>query len=305
MARRFYELPPLTMLNTFEAAARLESFKEASLELNVTPGAVSHQIKALEQDLGVTVFERAHRSVILTQEGHILFDALERSFSSLSLALRKVRRMQNTPSVNIGASTAVSSLWLTPRITQFWKKHGNITVNQQVSDQPFSKPLSQDMVVEYGLRRESETTQLLFTDHLVPVCSPEFAAKTSGIELGELAECPLIHLDAPDHNWTTWVKWFETLGYHGPIRSGQRVNNYSIALQLARDSSGVVLGWKRLIAPLLDRGVLVSLGGYHTKAPGAFYLHSGEHELSQDAHLFRNWLINDEMNSPKAEHKPY
>lgn len=292
MARRFYELPSLTMLNTFEAAARLASFKDAASELNVTPGAVSHQVKALEEEMGIPLFVRRHRSVDLTLEGKVLFDALERSFSALSNAVHKVRRMQEEPSITIGATTAVSSLWLTPRITRFWKEYGDKTVNQQVSDSRFGRPLAQDMVIEYGLRRESDNTFLLFEDELLPLCSPEFSQQFNDIELGDLAECSLIHLDAPDHNWTTWINWFEGQGYYGPVRAGQRVNNYTIALQLARDGGGVVLGWKRLVEPLLEREALVPLGQFKNPAPGAFYLITSEQEVGEDAALFRDWLLN-------------
>ena len=97
MARKHYNLPPLTTLTAFEAAARHRSFKLAAMELNVTPGAVSHQIKDLEGDLGVQLFERQHRSVELTTHGVMLFAVLERSFKRLScdaLAFAQIGRQQ-------------------------------------------------------------------------------------------------------------------------------------------------------------------------------------------------------------------
>lgn len=304
MARRFYDLPPLTMLNTFEAAARTKSFKEAAVELNVTPGAISHQVKALEQDLGVKLFKRSHRLVELTVEGGILFDALEHSFSSLSRSVQRVRRMTEEPSVSIGVTSAFSSLWLTPRITRFWKEFPDITVNQQVSDIRFGRPIMVDMIIEYGLHSQDERTTLLFEDELIPLCSPEFARQLGGVDLAGLAACPLIHMDVRNHDWTTWAKWFEALGYYNRIRSGPTVNNYSIALQMAQDGVGVVLGWKRQVRPLLERGVLVPISGFSIPAPGAFYLIAAVSDMSLEAEQFRQWLLEEtssEINSSVGE----
>lgn len=130
MARRYYNLPPLNTLASFECAARNLSIKDAAQELNVTPGAVSHQIKALEGELGTALFERKHRGIGLTENGQRLFASLQRSFSDVSSTLSHVRRTSFDLSVTIAATTAVSSLWLTPRLSRFWKEHGNIPVNQ-------------------------------------------------------------------------------------------------------------------------------------------------------------------------------
>ena len=92
MARKHYDLPPLTTLATFEITARRLSFKHVASELNVTPGAVSHQIKALESELGFSLFQRRHRGVALTQQGALLFHALEGSFIRISTVLNRLRR---------------------------------------------------------------------------------------------------------------------------------------------------------------------------------------------------------------------
>src|SRR5215813_9072461 len=101
MARRYYSLPPLTTLAAFEAAARHLSFKEAAQELSVTPGAVSHQIKALEGDLGAALFRRGHRNVELTQDGEALFEALASSFAKVSHCLQAIRARRSGDVVTI------------------------------------------------------------------------------------------------------------------------------------------------------------------------------------------------------------
>ncbi|MCV6585237.1 MAG: LysR family transcriptional regulator, partial [Marinibacterium sp.] len=116
MSRRHYQLPPLTTLTAFEAAARHLSFKKAAQELSVTPGAVSHQIKALEGELGQPLFLRRHRGVELTPDGEALADALASAFGRVSQVVQGIRDRRIGGRVTIGSSTAVAALWLSGSI---------------------------------------------------------------------------------------------------------------------------------------------------------------------------------------------
>ncbi len=292
MARAFYDLPPMTTLVAFEAAARHGSFKTAAAELNVTPGAVSHQIKALEGELGVALFERVHRGVMLTEDGQDLFTSVQSAFSGMSRSLAQIKRADTERAITVAATTAVSALWLTPRITAFWRERPDIRVNQVVSDARVEGS-GPDLIIEYGLAkgRAGESCEL-FTDVLVPVASPEFVASRPVPELAALAAMPLIHMTAPNTNWTTWKHWFAALGYDGPLARGTRVNNYMIALQAAQDGVGVVLGWKRLVAPFLENGSLVSFGGYELPAPSSFYITRGpKTDARESVDLLERWLL--------------
>lgn len=293
MESQFYGMPPLTTLIAFEAAARHRSFKNAAQDLNVTPGAVSHQIKALETTLGVRLFERRHRGVELTGHGEMLFRELERSFSRTAAVLERIRRDDPGHAVIVSATSAVSALWLTPRLSRFWRQNGQIAINQHVSDFPDAGGHSADLQIRYGdFDSAGKCQNPLFLDHLVPLCTPQFAANNQNPDLSALAAMPLIHLDAPDSNWTTWRTWFEAQGYDGPIAHGTRVNNYSIALQCAQDEVGVVLGWRDLAAPLIHQCVLVTLGDQLIAAPAPFVLVSQpEASLSESAIILRDWLL--------------
>lgn len=291
MAQRHYDLPSLKMLATFECAARCGSFKLAAVELNVTTSAVSHQVKSLEQDLGLRLFERGHRLVKLTPDGQELRKALTSSFMTLSNTVCQLRLKQETPQLTIGATTAVSSLWLTPRVTQFWRSHGDIMVNQNVRDRPFVRPLQPDLVIEYALEAPKEEAVRLFGDRLIPLCSPTFPSECDG-DINTLAHAPLIHLDAAETTWTNWPNWFKSLGYSGLVSAQQRVNNYTIALQLAQDGTGIVLGWKRLVQPLLDSGKLIEYSALSIDAPGAFYLvFKNGRKARPEVQSFSSWLM--------------
>ncbi len=293
MTQRHYGLPSFSALASFEAAARHLSFKNAAAELNVTPGAVSHQVKALEADVGAALFNRVHRGVELTPRGEVLFNVLRRSLLEVSTTMRQLRRTDDDRSVTIATTTAVSSLWLTPRLTTFWKEHGAIPVNQLVSDRPSAIDGSIDFRIVYGVMGSGTPNgHHLFRDHLIPVCSPAFAAQNSATDLQKLATMPLVHLDPPDADWTTWRKWFDEQGHHGEISSGISVNNYTIALQAARDDAGLVLGWERLVQPLIDRGLLVTFGAYSLEAPGTFFIESQSREtMSDNAKAVLDWLL--------------
>lgn len=292
MSRRNFDLPSLKMIGTFEAAARAGSFKDAADELGVTPGAVSHQIRGLEQELGMQLFIRQSRSVLLSTEGSKLYEVVNRSLEEISQTLRKLRELNEVGQVSIGSTTAVSSLWLTPKIAQFWREHGDIQINQEVRDRPFRRPLSLDLTIEYAAYPPSEPAEVLFEDRLLPLCSPNFAHRNIQ-DLEGLANAPLIHLDAKETNWTSWTNWFASLGYGGDLVARHRVNNYAIALQLAQDGLGVVLGWKHLVGSLIDDGRLVPLTDFEIQAPGKFYLIPSTQRPKPQTKILSAWLASD------------
>src|SRR5699024_8208501 len=110
------------------------SFKDAAQELSVTPGAVSHQIRALEGDLGTALFRRGHRSVELTDEGEALFEVLSMAFSKISGRLRAIRARRAGAAVTVGSTSAVAALWLSPSLIRFWRAFPDMNVTQLVQD---------------------------------------------------------------------------------------------------------------------------------------------------------------------------
>ena len=290
MVKHHYGLPSLKMIGTFEAAGRLKSFKDAADELHVTPGAVSHQIRSLEQELDMKLFLRESRAVNLTPEGKELFEVVSSSLNEIGQTVKKLRELNETQHISIGSTTAVLSMWLSQKIAQFWREYGHIQINQEVRDRPFRRPLSLDMIVEYSTNPPEETSNILFEDTLLPLCSPEFEGKNIS-RLEQLSKSYLIHLDAKDTNWTSWANWFETLDYNGEISVRHRVNNYAIALQLAQDGMGVVLGWRHLVKPLIESGSLIPLTKYEIAAPGKFYLVQSKGNQKKYSKIFSEWLL--------------
>jgi LysR family glycine cleavage system transcriptional activator len=300
MARRYYNLPPLTTLAAFEAAARHLSFKDAAQELSVTPGAVSHQIKALEGDLGAALFQRRHRAVELTHEGEALFQALASSFAKVSQCLHTIRARRAGDVVTIGSTSAVAALWLSPSVIRFWREFPNINVNQVVQDRLLRNTSELDLFIRYGPEHDPRFEQIeLYRDQLVPVASPALAEAFKGGELQPLARQRLIHLESEDKSWTTWDDWFRQLGYDGPISAGMHVNNYSVALQVAQDGAGVALGWKRLVSPLFRSGHLVPIGPHAVEAPLSFYIVCRpDAEMTEASRKLRDWIVDEIQSAP-------
>lgn len=288
--RRPYDLPSLTALACFEAAARKASFKDAAGEMNVTPAAVSHQIKALETDLGCSLFTRRSRGVELTEKGAFLFLSIRRGFEAISDTVMQIRGRRDSADVTIRTTTAVSSLWLTPKISAFWKTYPAVTVSQITSDVPGTAGPC-DLSIHYGNPEEDDAGhRILFQDRIVALGTAAFAAqhRIEGIE--DLLRAPLIHMTNEENGWTTWTNWFQSLGCAAPKGRSFSVNNYMIALQAAQDDVGAVLGWDGLVKSVIDAGRLVPLVRETVASPVPFHLKLHAKATPQ-SRLFADWLI--------------
>ncbi|MFZ5962048.1 LysR substrate-binding domain-containing protein [Thalassococcus sp. BH17M4-6] len=290
MGRRPYDLPSLSALTAFEAAARHVSFKRAAAELNVTPAAVSHQIKALEAELDRVLFQRNPRGVELTEAGAVLLVALQRGFEQMSDGIAQIRLQPDAEAVSIQVTTAMSSLWLTPRLSQFWKVHGNIPVSQNVTDTPGTS-VRTDLSIVYGdVGDEAADQRLLFKDRISAMASPAFAATADIRGLDDLARLPLIHLSAANRSWTGWNGWAGALGYDGRLGGGLQVNNYFTALQAACDGMGVVLVWERLTRGMIESGKLVRVLPDVVEAPLGYRIVARRGAPARALRL-RDWLV--------------
>ena len=293
-----YDLPSLGDLACFEATARHLSFKDAASELNVTPAAVSHRIKALEEDLGQALFTRKYRGVELTEPGALLFVALQRGFETISDCVKRLRTRLDFDGVTIAATSAVSGLWLTEHLAQFWALHPDFEISQLVQDS--EGPTAPDLSIFYGSADDVvDETHLLFESKILALGTLEFAEKYKISDLSDLRRSPLVHVHTPENDWTDWNAWFASFGVKKGEGSNYWLNNYLIALRAAENNVGAVLGWEALLQPQLVSERLVPLVPDAMEAPHAFYLrvHSG---ASKNAHYFADWLIATAQNSLAA-----
>ena len=294
MSRQFYNLPSLNALATFEAVARHQSLTKAAAELGVTPGAVSRQIKLLESEIGISLLIRSHKKIHCNQNARELHESLKESFSNISATINNLSSQADNLSFSLGSTTAFSSLWLMPRLSQFWKQHPQIRINHILSENTNEAVNDTvDLSIRYDSGKQlSQNVILLFKDQIYPVCSPNLAKKYNTITApDQLTSLPLLQLTHNDKSWTDWRSWLSHFNVKTPIRELNSYNNYIIALQAARDDQGILLGWDRLVRPLIEQGKLVRLIDAAYLSPGSYYLYwQKNNELNCAAQTFVKWL---------------
>jgi LysR family transcriptional regulator, glycine cleavage system transcriptional activator len=250
-------LPPLGALRAFEAAARQESFKLAAAELGVTPTAISHQVRQLESGLGVALFERRTRKVVLTAEGRTLYPALRQSLDAIAAAVEAVGRRPVRRVATLSATVAFTARVLVPRAAMFRALHPGWDLRLHASDDPVDLISGEaDAAIRYGMGRYAGlAVQPLLADVFVPVCSPHV-----GVHRPEdLSHATLIHFE-----WTakvsvpSWRGWAERAGISGfDPDSGISFNDENSAILAALAGQGVALLSTALVAPELASGALV------------------------------------------------
>lgn len=253
-------LPPLTALRAFEAAARHMSFAKAAEELNVTPAALSYQIKSLEADLGQPVFRRLNRAVELTEAGRALAPGATDAFATLSAAWRKTKRLNNNGVLTVTAGPAFTSKWLAPRLYSFAQAHPDIELrfNASLRVADFDRD-EVDVAIRFGLGRDKDVFSMPLADEWVtPLMTPEMAQdiKTPA----DLARATLIHDDAMA-NFSTpsdWPVWCRVAGVTVDTSHGPRFSQADHALDAAIAGAGVVLGRVLLASRDLEAGRLVA-----------------------------------------------
>ncbi len=294
------DLPSPISLLAFEASARLLSFKAAARELNVSPAAVSRQIRNLEDYVGQALFRRLHRKVELTAVGERLFGPVNQGFAGMAAVLASLKVKDSQRHVTVGTTVGFAFYWLMPRLARFSKDWPEITLNQIVTDDPIDQSDGQiDIAVRYGGGRwPGYDGRYLFSDRIYPVCAPScLDAHGTPFSLSELASMPLIESHGiPGDQWLDWVGWFR---YAGHRASGMhtRYLNYLIGVQMALNGQGYALGWHSFVGDLVADGRLVKPLDVEIHSPGAFYLISPVgRPLEGDTALFAEWLISEASN---------
>lgn len=250
-------LPPLSSLRAFEAAARHGSFKKASAELAVTPTAISHQIRALEDYLGNPLFERGTRQVRLTPDAQRLFIVLRNGLDDFAAAIAAFRRQTKRASITITATMAFTAKWLVPRVSRFQAAHPDIDLRLHASDEAVDLAANDiDIAIRYGRGPYAgHRTTPLFTDHFAPVANPSLSLSRPQ----DLVRLPLIHFEWKRHDPAnpSWALWFDAANLAIEPASHLRFSDESHAIQAAVAGQGVALLSLALIRDELAAGHLI------------------------------------------------
>ncbi len=287
-------LPPLNALRAFECAARHLSFTRAAQELHVTQAAVSHQVKALEDYLGIRLFRRLNRALRLTDEGQVYAPALKEAFQQIRAATRRLRAQEATSPLTVSVLPSFAARWLVPRLGRYRLRHPEADL--LIDPTPRLADLAQgevDVAIRYGRGRyPGLTSWRLLGEDLFPVCSPALLDASGPLDRPrDLARVHLLHDD--DHS--DWRAWLDAVGSPevNPGR-GTVFTDSSMLVQAAIDGQGVAMARGVLADDALRQGLLVRPFAQSLPTEFAYYLVCLPERAEQPKIArFREWLLEE------------
>jgi len=310
-------LPPLDFLRGFEAAARHLSFTRAAEELFLTQSAVSRQIQALEEFVGVPLFERRHRALVLTEAGQSLLRTVAPMLEQLGEATRRLREMRTGHVLTVTTTVSFASMWLVPRLSRFRKEHPRVDVRVSATTQMIDlEREGYDLAIRDCPESNAPPGAIhLVGEHLAPVCSAEYARESKAARRplaspADLQHHTLLYLHDPTGKWPwiSWAGWFESMGVQGIQPAGSLTfGQYDQVMQAALLGQGIALGRTGILGDALRTRKLIALFGRRQQLARAFYV-----VLAQGARArpgvdaFVNWMkreISEDAGQAPAEKK--
>jgi len=273
------------------------SFSRAADELHVTPAAISHQIHALEEDLGVRLFHRMNRSIELTASARILLPGLSEAFAGIQSSVRRLRAHNDTGTLTVTSSPSVAAKWLVLRLHRFQEQYPEIDARISATDDVVDLTKGDfDIAIRYGSGKyPGLDVELLFTNEVFPACSPQLLTAGPPLRLpDDLLRHTLIHDQAIERDplVPTWPMWLKAAGVKNvPPLAGLSFNNMHLALDAAIAGHGVVLAYSTIAAADLAAGRLVRLFSLALPDQFAYYIVTAPGALERPkVRAFRNWL---------------
>ena len=301
MANAHRPLPPLEFLRGFEAAARHLSFTKAAAELFLTQSAVSRQIQALEEFLGVPLFERRHKALALTPAGQAYLRTVAPVLDQLRDATRRIRETRKGHVLTVTTTVSFASMWLVPRLARFRKHHPQVDVRVTATHEVVDMEREGiDLAVrDCPAAQAPQGGVHLVGEHLAPVCAPEYlreakAARRPLARPQDLRHHILLQLHDPTGRWPwlSWASWLESAGI-GELDPAGRLtfDQYDQVIHAALHGQGIALGRMSLAAQLLREKRLVTLFGQRQRLARSFYaVFAREAQSRPEAREFVDWV---------------
>jgi LysR family glycine cleavage system transcriptional activator len=297
-------LPPLNALRSYEAAARHLSFTKAAGELGVTPAAVSHQVKMLEDHIGIALFQRVNRQLVLTEAGEACLPGIRAAFEGLASAVDTISVAGRTGVLTVSVAPSLAGKWLLPRLERFKAAHPDIDVRVSASLQLVDFASGEiDVAIRYGagvypgLRSER-----LLGEAVIPVCSPKLLDGPHPLRSpADVRRHTLLHDDSPDDDTScpTWEMWLKAAGVDGiDTTRGPRFNQSSLVLEAAILGHGIALAKSTIAAADLAEGRVVKPFELTLPLEFGYYIVAPETKtLMPKVDLFIRWLKQDAAHS--------
>jgi LysR family transcriptional regulator, glycine cleavage system transcriptional activator len=288
MARR---LPPLNGLKSFEAAARSESLRRAAEELNVTPGAVSHQVKALEDIFGLKLFHRERQRLILTEAGRDYLAVIRDALDRIAVGTEQLLQRQESGVLTVSTSPDFAAKWLVNRLSRFAENCPDLDLRVAAATHyaDFARD-DVDVAIRHGDGNwPGLDVQRLYSERLFPVCSPKLVAGRNRItKAADLLKFPLLRLEDAKN----WTRLFEAAGVNATVGPGPVLNRASMLIDAAIDCQGIALARTALAAWDLINGRLVRPVDVSLRVANTYWIVCPK-ALSNVPKIatFRNWVL--------------
>ena len=286
-------LPPLNGLRAFEAAARHMSFTDAAEELSVTQAAISHQVRGLEQRLGLKLFVRRNRSLLLSEAGQAYLPSVRAAFDQLNEATEKLLQKDKGGNLTVTTTSSFAVKWLVPRLGGFQRSHPEIDVRVSTGTSlvDFSRE-DVDIGIRYGRGQWSNLlAERLVSEDVMPVCAPSLLKGPNGLKKpADLRRFNLLHIGSFPDDWQVWLT---AAGVKGVDSSRGVSFDFALAAyQAAMDGLGVALGRNPLVEPDLKAGRLVVPFEFKRSSDFAYYLvYPPEAIRRRKIKAFRDWIV--------------
>ncbi len=299
MPNRRYRLPQLGFIQGFEAAARNLSFTKAAEELLITQSAVSRQVKALEDHLGVALFERRQRALALTESGHSLYRVATDVLERLQAATDQLRTSGRTRQLSLTTTTGFASLWLIPRLQRFTRLHPDVDVLERSLV---------DLAIRYCRPEDvPERATRLFGEEVVAVCGRSLLRDRSRPlkRPHDLKHHTLLHFDyaGAQASFLDWSTWLTSLGIGDLKPAGAlHFSQYEQMIQAAISGQGVALGRQPLVNDLLQSGALMAPFRKAVVGSRAYFIVESEHAAAKPhVRQFAAWLTEEAKGITRME----
>ena len=289
-------IPSTSMLMAFEAAARAGSFTAAAQELNLTQGAISRQVSALEEQLGVSLFVRSGKMVRLSEAGTIYAKEVRSALKAIRDASLNAISDPQGGILNLAILPTFGMRWLMPRFPEFLKENPQITVNFASKLSPFDfRNENLHAAIHFGQADwPSADCTYLMDEVTIPVAAPSLLADRHPSSPADIATLPLLHLETRPN---AWQDWFHQNGIDATKSGGTVFEQFALVTQAAIAGMGAALLPKFLIKPELERGELIQLIDAPLKSDDGYYLVTPTHHATNaPVAALREWLKRECVN---------
>jgi len=309
MHKTLHHLPSLDFLRGFEAVGRRLSFTLAAEELFLTQSALSRQVKALEDALGVALFERRHRALALTAAGAAFHRSVSQQLREIAVAAESARGLAREPGMTVSTTVSFAALWLIPRLASFRTAQPAVEVYVSANDRTVDLSRGDvDVAVRYLADGGAPPGAVrLFGERLLPVASPALQKRTGAPlqQPSDLARHVLIHLDDPAGfmPWLNWPAWLTSNGQPNLKPAGSlRFSLYDQVIQATLGGQGVALGRIPLISELLREGKLIAPFPKRFDSPRSYFVIMAPHVADRpDVAAFADWLQREAAGQTHAD----